>query len=138
MKKKRTKNPVIWFGYLCWNIQFWMLTHVPYYPMWLRRIILTRTAKERHGLSWRMIRFWESNNPDYEPHYKPLPWFIGPYAIGPFKRPWMRIARFFRRFTGGRSHRCEFTDREKGALYGGKEGPFMDRLFEQFIQNIPD
>jgi hypothetical protein len=81
-----------------------------------------------------MAREWEARGlTDYP---RPLPRYIGAAAIGPFIRPWNWVARFFRRFTGGRSHRCEFTDREKGALYGGKEGAFMNRYFEQFLANI--
>ncbi len=48
----------------------------------------------------------------------------------------MRVCRWFRDRTGGRSHRCEFTDREHGALYGFNEGAFMDKLFDQFLKNI--
>lgn len=47
-----------------------------------------------------------------------------------------RLKSWFRHHTGGRSHRCEFTDKNHGALYGHSEGAFMDRYFEKFIQNI--
>jgi hypothetical protein len=136
VKKRKTKDPRIWFSYLCWNIQIWMKTHIPYYPMWLRKIILTRTDSKRHGLSWRMIDWWKSQNPNYVPQRKPLPWYIGECALGPFAKPWKRIARFFNHWTGGLSHRCEFTDPENGALYTGVKDPFMNRLFERFITNI--
>lgn len=49
-----------------------------------------------------------------------------------------RAQRFFRNHTGGRSHRCEFTDPERGALYGGTDGGFMDAYFERFFNEISD
>jgi hypothetical protein len=138
MQKKRIKNPIVWFQYLCWNIQFWMSGQSMAYPIWLRKLLLRRYPAERHGASWRMIKIYKAANPNYVPKYRPLPWYVGECALGPFYHPWRRLGTIVRKFTGGRSHRCEFTDKELGALYGGKEGGFMNELFEQFIQNIPD
>lgn len=45
---------------------------------------------------------------------------------------------FFRARTGGRTHRCEFTDKIEGALHGGKKGAFMDAYFEKFLENISE
>jgi hypothetical protein len=54
----------------------------------------------------------------------------------PIRKPWRKLARFVRTGAGGRSHRCEFTDPKMGALYGHREGAFMDRLFDQLLTNI--
>jgi hypothetical protein len=133
-----TKSPLIWFQYLCWCIQNWMSKHIPYYPVWLRKWLfkVTPDAHERWHLSQRVVAFWQKNNPGYIHPVKPLPWYIGEAGLGPLIIPWKRVQRFFRGFTGGRSHRCEFTDPYRGALYGHNEGAFMDKLFEQFIKNI--
>lgn len=48
------------------------------------------------------------------------------------------VKRFVIRQKGEYSHRCEFTSKRGGALYGGTEGAFMNRLFERFIENISD
>ena len=82
-----------------------------------------------------MIAWWKSQNPSFEPSYFPLPWWVGEHALGPFHRLPERLTRPLYRWSGA-SHRCEFTDKERGALYTGIVDPFMDRLFEQFIQNI--
>jgi hypothetical protein len=131
---RKTLSPVIWFQYFCWNVQFWMNTHKPYYPLRLRIWLLNGYDERRHQITRQMVRVWENLGRTEYP--EPLPWYIGTAALGPFVGPWSKAARFFRRLTGGRSHRCEFTDPEQGALYGGKEGAFMDRYFEQFIANI--
>ena len=67
---------------------------------------------------------------------RPIPWPIGEAALGPFVRPWWRVADFIRRGTGGRSHRCEFTDPQRGALYGHQHGAFMDAYFDALLDNI--
>lgn len=51
-------------------------------------------------------------------------------------RPYLRIVRFAIRQKGEFSHRCEFTDKQDGALYGGTSGGFMNELFNQFVKNI--
>jgi hypothetical protein len=107
----------IWLQYLCWCIQSWMSSHKPILPMFLR------------VWAYRL-------GADVSEIAKPLPWPLGEAAMGPFLAPWNRVERFFRDRTGGRSHRCEFTDREAGALYGGQQGPFMNKLFEQLLENI--
>lgn len=131
-----TRSWRIWLEYLCWSVQFWMSYHKPYLPLRLRAFIFRHTAPERHHLSWRMVEHWKQVNPDYVHPYKPLPWPIMPSAFGPFVGPWDRVTRWFRRHTGDRSHRCEFTDKTRGALYGGQEGGYMNKLFEQFLHNI--
>ena len=105
---KKTKNPIIWLRYLCWCVQNWMSRHTPYYPLrlriWLHRL--------------------------YPDTIKSYPWYIGADCQGPFVGPWHQVSWFFRSFTGGRSHRCEFTDKKHGVLYGHNEGAFMDQYFE--------
>ena len=71
-----------------------------------------------------------------KPELQPLPWYVGEVAMGPFYPLWKQMRAIVRKGRGGRSHRCEFTDKERGALYGGKDGGFMNEYFEQFIQNI--
>ena len=124
--------------YLCWRIQFWMMCHRPIMPVRLRAWALNYYGDERYHVSRRQRDFWIKQNA-IDPgdlRFKPLPWPFGESAQGPFIGPWEQIARWFRSHTGGRSHRCEFTDPKRGALYGHKEGAFMDRLFEQFLKNI--
>lgn len=67
---------------------------------------------------------------------KPLPWWLGQYAFGPLERPWWNLTRLVNKGRGGRGHRCEFTDPEMGALYGHKNGAFMDRMFDVFLSRI--
>lgn len=136
MKRRKTRNPAIWFAYWCWCVQFWMACHTPYWPMPVRHWAYRRYGENRYGLTWRQIAQWRRVRPDWQPTAFPLPWWLGAYALGPFQFPWRRVQRWFRDRTGGRSHRCEFTDREHGALYGHREGPFMDAFFEQLIANV--
>jgi hypothetical protein len=51
-------------------------------------------------------------------------------------RIWRKTSAILAAQTGGRSHRCEFTDKQQGALYGGKDGGFMNKYFEQLLRNI--
>ncbi len=131
-----TKNLRIHLEYLCWRIQFWMSGHKPYYPLWLRMFLLSRFPETRHFMDWITYNNWLRTGWQPKPEYRPLPWFVGEAAIGPLVKPWSRVGHFFRAHTGGRSHRCEFTDRRRGALYGGQDGAFMNKLFDQFIENI--
>ena len=136
-RKLLTRNWHIWAEYLCWCIARWIDVHQPYYPMWLRKRLLCHYPPQRHGMTALQYRFWQRNYPKRDlSQWKPLPWYVGQYGVGPFVRPWRWLYRQFKRHTGSRSHRCEFTDRERGALYGGREGPFMNRYFEQFLRNI--
>jgi hypothetical protein len=135
---RRTRDPRVWLEYLCWQIQFWMSGHKPYLPVrlriWLWRFFPDRM---RHHVSWQQYRFWLEqpyNDPATLP--KPLPWPVCSSFVGPFVGPWDRVTHWFGRRTGGRSHRCEFTDKKRGALYGHKEGAFMDRLFDRFLERI--
>jgi hypothetical protein len=135
-----TRNPRIWLEYLCWCIQYQMSVHKPYYPGWVRGLVLKYYphANERWSIHWNMVRIWQQVNPDWQitPNRTPLPWYIGTAAFGPFIIPWEAVQRWFRSHTGGRSHRCEFTDKSNGVLYGGQDGGYMERYFEQFIANI--
>lgn len=133
---KLTRDWRIWAQYLCWCIGQWMTFHQPYLPMWIRCRLLRWFPQQRWAMQWRMWEFWVSQGYDLTNVPKPLPWPICPHGEGPFVSPWNRVAGWFRRRTGGRSHRCEFTDPQHGALYGANDGPFMDRLFDQFIENI--
>ena len=137
-RQQLTRDRKMWREYLCWCIGNWMDMHRPIYPLWLRHRLLNLYPLERHGTSWRMFRHWQEIQPDNTTLHllRPLPWYIGTYALGPFVRPWKAIARWFHRRRGGRSHRCEFTDSSRGALYGGQEGGFMEELFVQFLRNI--
>jgi len=48
-----------------------------------------------------------------------------------------RLGRPFRMLRGdGIDHRCSFTDRETGILWGYRGPDVMNRLFEKFIENI--
>ena len=138
--RRKTRNPRIWFQYACWCLQNWMTKHKPYYPDGLRRWLLDRYDPRRHSVSPAQWRFWHKNlktPPSNE--MRPLPWFVGVMAEGPFVGPWWRLSCFVRRFTGGRSHRCEFTDPEAGALYGHRCGAFMQEYFKIFLYNVtPD
>ena len=138
---RRTSNPLIWWQYLCWRIQFWMSGHRPLLPSPVRMWAYNRWGGRRYSISPRTVEGWirfGGLTPEQakQDQYRPLPWPFGEYAMGPFVGPWARVQRFFRSQTGGRSHRCEFTDKEHGALYGHNEGAFMDRLFERFLDNI--
>jgi hypothetical protein len=130
-----TKNPIIWFQYLCWCIQFWMSNHKPYYPDWLRFWLRKRYPDSQYCKKWQ-VEFYKKNDPRGVTILKPWPWYVGDHCFGPFLKPWGKVVSFFRGFTGGRSHRCEFTDPEHGALYGHNKGAFMNRLFEKFIERI--
>lgn len=127
---------IVRFQYACWCIQFWMSCHVPYFPTWLRLVLFPHYPRERHALTKSQIAAWQHVRPGYVHLFAPLPWYLGQNFQGPLVDPWRRVQRFFRSMTGGRSHRCEFTDPEQGALYGHNEGPFMNRLFETFLANI--
>lgn len=133
-----TKNPVVWFQYLCWMIQAWMSRHEPIYPSWLRNWIYDHVpnAPLRWSVSHADVASWKRFNPQLDPMMKPLPWWAGIAALGIFYKPWRAIINILRKGTGGRSHRCEFTDPEHGALYGHKEGAFMDRCFDVLLQRI--
>lgn len=131
-----TRDLRIWAQYLCWCISSWMSFHKPILPMFIR-VWAMRRWPERMGMTWRMRAWWRDGlRSDVSKIPKPLPWPLCEAAMGPFLTPWDRVTRFFRSFTGGRSHRCEFTDPQQGALYGGQDGPFMDELFEVFIERI--
>lgn len=128
----------LWAQYFCWCIANWMSCHKPYLPIRLRCWLLRRFPQNRWGMEWRLWEFWVSQGYDLTDAPRPLPWPVCPDGFGPFVAPWNRVERWFRQRTGGRSHRCEFTDRRHGALYGGTDGAFMDRLFERFVENISD
>lgn len=133
-----TRSPRLWWQYFCWCIQHWMSNHRPLYPMFVRRFLCRFFPDERrYHLSWRTWYWWRDGL-GTEVDFKPLPWWVGEGFIGPFVIPWNKTRGWFRSRTGGRSHRCEFTDPRRGALYGGVEGPYMDRYFEQFIAAISD
>lgn len=136
MKCSQTKNLVIWLRYWVWCFQFWLSGYHWCYPMWLRQFFLEHVVpdRRRHCLSRRYVKSWEETFGKSHP-LKPMPWWIGPHAIGPFCLLRDKVLRFFRR-VAKLSHRCEFTDPERGALYTGRIDPFMNRLFERFIQNI--
>jgi hypothetical protein len=132
-----TRSLRVWFEYLCWCIQSWMDTHKPYLPVKMRAWLLAKFPPERwHSGRTYYYRLRNGAKASEISKFKPLPWPICPSAFGPFVGPWSRVERWFRNRTGGRSHRCEFTDKTDGALYGGTEGGFMDKLFDQFIENI--
>jgi hypothetical protein len=119
---KKTRNPRIWFQYLCWTIQFWMMIHRPHVVPSVLRVLITRL--------W--MRTWPTGEkPKKLPAW--LHWIWVAHLPG-----WSRVEQLFRRCTGGRSHRCEFTDPHHGALYGYNEGAFMNKLFEQFIRAVED
>jgi hypothetical protein len=140
---RRTRSPRVWMEYWCWKTQFWMSGHKPYLPMVLRNWAYSRWGGRRWSVTPDLVAGWRrwgglTDEDARKPENQPLPWPFGPYALGPFVGPWDRVSRFFRQHTGGRSHRCEFTDKEHGALYGHKEGPFMDAYFDRLLENISD
>jgi hypothetical protein len=116
-----------------------MSTHRPIYPSFVRLWALRRYG-ERYHISWENVRTWQQYNPEFEltNDLRPMPWWLQPRALGVFVKPWNKIASWFIRQTGEFSHRCEFTDKEDGLLYGGKKGAFMNKMFEQFIESIDD
>lgn len=132
-----TKNPIIWFQYLCWNIHWWMWQHKPYYPRRLR-FWLRKRYPDTEYFTKQQVEIWKKVRKGYQGNDKIWPWYVGDHGFGPFVPLWNRVANIFRKFTGGRSHRCEFTDPYRGALYGYKEGAFMNKHFEQLIRNISD
>ena len=76
----------------------------------------------------------------YLPHFFRL-WYIKRTKKNIISWPvlrgvWPYLRRFVNRRKGEFSHRCEFTDKKDGALYGGTSGGFMNRLFEEFIERI--
>jgi len=134
---KRTKNPKIWFQYLCWKIVNWMDTHKPYYPLRVRIFILRHYPETRFHMTKSTWERWAENS-DFDKTNKdfwPLPWFIGESALGPFIKPWNKLASFVRRFRGNHAHRCDFTDPKNGLLYGG-DGETMNNLWHEFMRRI--
>lgn len=85
-------------------------------------------------LCWK-IQAWMGGRTPYAPIFLQIRGV--PYDWLPV-RYWRRVQRLFRQHTGGRSHRCEFTDRQKGALYGHNYGAFMDDYFNKFVDSLPD
>jgi len=131
-----TRDWRIWVQYLCWCIQAWMSSHKPILPSFIR-IWAIRRWPDRINMTWRMREWWQDGlGADVSKIPKPLPWPLCESAMGPFLAPWNQVERFFRSHTGGRSHRCEFTDPKHGALYGGQDGPFMDEMFDEFLKKI--
>ena len=131
-----TRDWRVWSQYLCWCIATIMSDHKPILPIRVRLWAYQRWPDRVH-LTWRMYHWWiDGLGADPKTLKKPLSWPLGEAAFGPFVGPWNRVSRWFRNHTGGRSHRCEFTDPKIGALYGGQRGAFMNELFEQFIENI--
>lgn len=132
------KSPRVWWKYLNWCIYTYLQRYSFVYPMFIRKWAYRRYGERRYWLSNRTYAYWRETNPDWIPSKEstPLPWYIGEAGMGPVRLVWKRFLRIFSNQKGEYSHRCEFTDREKGALYGGKEGAFMNRLFEQFLENI--
>lgn len=138
---RRTRDPRVWAQYGCWWVHFWMGGHQPILPTPLRNWAYDRWGGRRWSITAQAVRDWQrfgGMTPEQaqRPENRPLPWPFGPYALGPFVGTWRRVMHWFGRRTGGRSHRCEFTDRERGALWGHTEGPFMDRIFERFLENL--
>lgn len=101
-----TRNPRIWWAYLCWCLSFQMSRIGWWEPLWLCR--------------WRIKRGDR----------------MGRRHIKPLQRPWNALLNRITRQQMGLSHRCEFTDREQGALYTGKMDPYMERMFQRFIDRI--
>jgi hypothetical protein len=118
---RKTLNLQTWMQYLCWKIQFWMMTHRPRYPRAFQNWAFRRYGYQV-GSSWKVD----------------FPWWLPHPTEGPFLATWERIRMWFRQRTGGRSQRCEFTDKEMGALYGHAQGPFMDSFFEEFLHRIDE
>lgn len=133
---KLTRSLHIWSQYLCWCIQCAMGNHRPYYPPFIRRWAFRHYGQRRMSFAWHMLKHYQAVTPEFVPDVKPPPWWLGEHALGPLIAPWGCIQKWFRSRTGGRSHRSEFTDRQRGALYGGMEGAFMEDYFERLIENI--
>lgn len=133
---RRTRDPRVWAQYACWCVQFWMRRHVPSLPGFVRRWALRHFGNDRFNVTPQMFAWWSRRGMVTNETPRPIPWPIGEAALGPFVRPWGRVADFIRRGTGGRSHRCEFTDPKRGALYGHKDGAFVDAYFDALVANI--
>jgi hypothetical protein len=89
-------------------------------------------------MGWGTYNHWLALGWKPKKDFTPLPWPICTSAFGPFVEPWDKVQGWFRKHTGDRTHRCEFTDKKRGALYGGKDGGFMEKYFEKFIENISE
>ena len=111
-----TRSPQIWWMYLCWCIQFQLVHNAPRYPESIRKWAFKHYGTDRFQYSTNSIRNRRIVFPDYQPKAKPLPWYIGEHALGPFYKISRRVGRWFRNQTGEYSHRCEFTDRGSGLL----------------------
>lgn len=120
LPRPRTRDLRIRLQYTCWRIQFWMMTHRPHVVPSILHMPIARI--------WRRLI---GRGP-----VKPPAWLNWIWTAG--LPGWYSIERFFRRHTGGRSHRCEFTDRQHGALYGHNEGAFMNAYFDKLLENIGD
>lgn len=57
------------------------------------------------------------------------------FWFGPLSAAVRRIAKPFSAARGANVHRCDFTDRETGLLYGG-DGAAMTGLFDKFVAAI--
>jgi hypothetical protein len=57
------------------------------------------------------------------------------FWFGPLSAAVRRIGAPFRNARGVNAHRCDFTDRETGLLYGG-DGRAMNGLFDEFLESI--
>lgn len=94
--------------------------------IWLEYLCWCIQAKMKSNLYWPVwVRYWwykRFGQPIYHP---------------PIVNKMWRVVKFWLRArTGERSHRCEFTDPKRGALYGGTDAGFMNEYFEKFIENI--
>lgn len=106
----------------------------------LKHSNITKNRKIWKEFMWYIIYVNCPTNIYYPLWFQILTYKLGHLIQQPplfLRKPFVLIRNQSRKRTGGRGHRCEFTDKNKGALYGGQEGAFMEKLFQKFIDNLP-
>ena len=127
----------VYFMYACWIVANWMDNHKPYLPRFVRLLVFKYYpgAETRMVASKRTYDWWISQGHEVDKKFKPLPWPICENCFGPFIKPWNKIRNFVAKGRGGHAHRCDFTDKKNGLLYGG-DGQTMNKLWGKFMETI--
>ena len=127
-----TRSASIYWRYFCW----WAANNLDQLPGGVPRRLLQlagcfdrRPVTLIHNGPTTTLRFESSGR-----------WRAGEgrfyqFWFGPITALFRRIASPFRMVAGANAHRCDFTDRETGLLYGGN-GKAMNLLFAEFSEQI--
>lgn len=112
-----TRNPRIWWRFVCWHISFLMMFHRPISPQFIRRWLISYYGDRP---SQFMFDFWKRQNPEWQPtkNQHPYPAWVGDHVFGYQVVLWDKVQRWFRN-QAGCSSRYQFTSQELGLLYGG-------------------